>query len=114
MGVIRFQEEPKRSWVVAGWAYRQILEDVITNLPGDSEVVSTLATYAEADGVIIDLLQPDLGSRISRAIQQVTEDILAGRLRSGIHDKPFGNPHMIEEYRKGLQQLLEAIPASLH
>lgn len=111
MAVIRFG--PKHSWVVARWACRQILEDALAVTPQDAEVLRALAEHADADGILLDRLEPSLAAKISDMIKCAAEGILSGTTRSSIYDKPFGNPHMVEEYRKGLRQLLDAIPPKI-
>ncbi len=61
-------------------------------------------------GLHLDLLEPALAARVTNAIRQVATGILSGAIRSGIHDQPYGNAQTVEEYRKGLQQLLDAFP----
>lgn len=38
MGAIAFSQKAEESWVVAGWALRQILDDVASHYPEDSEM----------------------------------------------------------------------------
>jgi hypothetical protein len=37
-GAIAFSTKPEKSWVVAGWAFRQILDDTIRQYPADYEI----------------------------------------------------------------------------
>ena len=39
MAVIGFSEKSEHNWVVARWVYRQVLEDVISHCPNDTEIV---------------------------------------------------------------------------
>lgn len=110
MAVIRFR--PEHSWIVARWACRQILEDVLAITPQDSEVIKALREQADVDGILLDSFDPLLAAKISNRIKFAAEEILSGRIQSSILEKPFGNPHMVEEYRKGLKQLLDIIPNS--
>jgi len=111
MAVISFLEKQEHNWVVARWAYRQILEDVISHCPADSEMIGVLADKMESDGLLMEFLEPALAARITSAIKRVAEGILSGAIRSAIQDKPSGTAHMVQEYRKGLQELLETIPS---
>ena len=107
MAVIGFKD--KHSWVVAGWAYRQALEDIISHCE-DSKVAAILKIQIETDGIIVDFLEPELSARVTQAIKQVAEGILSGAIRSSIYDKSYGDEHRVREYVKGLQELLQTIP----
>ena len=110
MALIGFLDQKEHNWVVAGWAYRQILEDVIARFPKDSEMVNTLKHYSDLDGLMFYFLETSLAARITAAIKQVAEGIWADTIQSSIHDKPFGNNHIVAEYRSSLQRLLSVIP----
>ncbi len=110
MAVIGFSDKPEEIWCVAGWAFRQVLDDVISQYPGDSEMADEIAQSKAYSGLSVDLLEPELAARITSAIMRVTTDVLSGAIRSGIHDQPYGDAKTVEQYREGLQQLLEAIP----
>jgi hypothetical protein len=112
MAVIGFSDKPEEIWSVAGWAFRQILDDVISQYPEDSEMANEFAQAKTYSGLSVELLEPKLAARITNAIKQVAEGIVSETIRSGIYDQPFGNPKTVEQYREGLQQLLEAIPSS--
>lgn len=112
MGAIAFSRKPEDSWVVAGWAFRQVLDDVASQHPEDSEMADKFALSKSHSGLMVYLLEPEFAARITSAIRQVVTAILSGAIRSGIHDQPYGNTQTVEEYRKGLQQLLQVIPNS--
>ncbi len=111
MAVIGFSDKAEHNWVVARWVYRQVLEDVISHFPNDSEMVDMLTQKIETDGLLTEFVEHSLAARITNAIREVTSGILSGNIRSGLQDKPSGTAHTINEYRKGLQRLLEAIPS---
>jgi hypothetical protein len=112
-GVISFSGKTEEVWgVVAGWAYRQVLDDVISQYPGDSEMASKFAEAKAIGGLHIYLLEPEIAARIKRAIWQVATGILSGAIRSGIHDQPYGDARTIEQYREVLQELLETFPTA--
>jgi hypothetical protein len=112
MAVIGFSDKPEEIWCVAGWAFRQVLDDVISQYPDDSEMADAFAQSKTYSGLSVDLLEPKLAARVTTAIRQVATGILSGAIRSGIHDQPYGDAETVEQYREGLQQLLEAIPAA--
>lgn len=113
MAVISFTEDkPEETWCVAGWAFRQILDDVVSHYPEDSEMAENFERAKDYSGLIIYMLEPSLADVITNAIWQVATGILSGTIRSGITDQPYGDARTVEQYREGLQQLLEAFPAA--
>jgi hypothetical protein len=112
MGAIAFSKKPEESWVVAGWTFRQILDDTARQHPEDSEMATEFEAAKAISGLMVYMLQPDLAARTTRAIREVATGILSGEIRSGIVDQRYGNEQTVLEYRKGLQMLLEAIPSS--
>jgi len=111
MAVISFSKKPEEIWGVAGWAFRQILEDVLAHFPQDSEMRASFEFPLESSGLGLYELPPELASRITKAIQHVASGILDGTIRSGIVDKPYGTAETIEQYKSALRRLLKAIPA---
>jgi hypothetical protein len=110
MGVISFSDKPENIWCVAGWAFRQVLEDVASCHPRDSEMAKEFFVAETQSGLHIDLLDSPLSARVTNAIRRVAEGILSGEIRSGILDKSYGDAETVEQYREGLRQLLEVIP----
>ena len=110
MAVIGFSDRPEEIWCVAGWAFRQVLDDVISQYPEDAEMADAFDQSKTYSGLSIDLLEPKLAARVTNAIRQVATGILSGAIRSGLHDQPYGDARTIEQYREGLQQLLETLP----
>jgi hypothetical protein len=110
MGVIAFSDKPEEIWAVAGWAFRQILDDTASEYPEDSEMAGEFEVAKAITGLQVCSLRPDLRARVTARITAVAQGILSGSIRSGIVDKPYGDDATIAEYRKGLLQLLEAIP----
>ena len=112
MGAIAFSEEPKETWVVAGWAFRQVLDDTASQHPDDSELAKEFEKAKAISGLIVYILEHDVATRVTNSIRDVVRGILSRNIRSGIVGKPYGDEKTVEEYRKGLQQLLEAIPSA--
>lgn len=110
MAIIGFSDNPQEVWCVAGWAFRQLLDDVASLHPEDAEMAEEFAQSKTYSGLSIDMLEPELAAKITNAIRRVTTGILSGAIRSGIHDQPFGDATTVEQYQIGLRQLLEAIP----
>jgi hypothetical protein len=111
MAVIGFSDRPEEIWCVAGWAFRQVLGDVLSQYTEDSEMADEFTIAETQSGLHIDLLEPEFADRVTNAIRHVATGILSGAIRSGIHDQPYGDAMTIDQYRKGLQQLLEILPS---
>jgi hypothetical protein len=112
MGAIAFSKNSEDSWVVAGWAFRQVLDDVASHCPTDAEVIAEFTEAKAISGLIVYELRPELARRVTSCIRQVVAGILSGSLKSGIHDQPYSTANRMEEYRDSLQQLLKIIPAA--
>jgi|SRR5882762_4465324 len=112
MGAIAFSTKPEENWVVAGWAFRQVLDDTASQHPDDSEMAREFEEAKAVSGLIVYRLQPDLAARVTSAIKDVATGILSGTIRSGISNQRYGDERTVQEYRKGLQQLLESIPSA--
>ena len=110
MAVIGFSDKSEGIWCVAGWAFRQVLDDVISQHPEDVEMADEFARSQTYSGLSVDMLEPELAGRVTNAIRRVVTGILSGSIRSGIHDQPYGNALTVEQYRDALRELLEAIP----
>lgn len=109
MAIISFSDTPEEIWCVAGWALRQVLDDVISQYPDDKEMADTFEQAKTHGGLSIDLLQPEFAAKIAAAIRHVAEGILSGTIRSGISDQPYGDTATIEQYRSALKELLATI-----
>jgi hypothetical protein len=113
MAVIGFSGKPDEIWNAAGWAFRQILDDVITQHSDDDEMVRELVEANATKGLNIDLLDRDFASRVTNAIRDTATDILSGSLRSGIHEKSYGDTKTVEQYLEALRELLKTIPSDV-
>lgn len=111
MAVIGFSDKPEEIWCVAGWAFRQVLDDVISQYPGDNEMANEFAVSKTYSGLSVDLLRPKLATRVTNAIRHVAQGIVSGTIRSGIHDQPYGDAQTVEQYRRGLEELLKIVPS---
>ena len=96
MAVIAFSENSAdAAWVVAGWAFRQILADV-------------MMFHRQAVGYLrIGRLDEPLATRLTAAIKETAVGVLAGERRSGVVER-FHDEEATQEYLKGLRMLLDA------
>jgi hypothetical protein len=116
MAVIGFSNNPDEIWYRPGWAFRQVLDDVMSQYPEDSEMADEFDLAKIYKALNIDLMEPEFAARVTIAIRQVVTGILSGAIRSGIYDQPYGDEVTVEQYLRGLQELLEileAFPATL-
>jgi hypothetical protein len=112
MALIGFSDNPDEVWCVAGWVFRQVLDDVISQYPGDSDIADEFARSETYSGLSVDLLEPELAAKVTNALRQVATGILTGVIRSGIHDQPYGDATTVEQYQKALQKLLKILPSA--
>lgn len=107
MAVISFSENsPDAAWVVAGWAFRQVMSDALMLQSGDADLAGVFE-QAEAVGYLrLGYLEDPLSTMVASVLKETAAGILAGRIQSGI-DR-FDDPQMSEEYLKGLRMLLDA------
>ena len=108
MAVIGWHNEPD-SWVVAGWAFRQILEDVLSQRSTDPEMISELERARDLKYLFIDSFNGELANRLADAIRDTASGIHSGKIRSGLLDKPYGTANAIAEYRNSMQELVAVI-----
>jgi hypothetical protein len=95
------------AWVVAGWAFRQVLADVIMLHPEDREMAA-IFDRAEAVGYLrIGCLDKPLARRLTAAIRGTASRIMASEIRSGI--ERFQDEQATQEYLKGLRMLLDTV-----
>jgi hypothetical protein len=98
MGAIAFSKKPEENWVVAGWALRQILDDVASHYPQDSEIAEEFERAKAIKGLMVYLLPPSLAIRVTAAIREVATGILSGTIRSEIADKLYGDERTVRQY----------------
>lgn len=112
MAVISFSDQPDEIWCVAGWAFRQLLDDVLSQHPEDWEMAAKFEQSKAYSGLVLDLLDPEVAKKFANAIRRVAEGILSGAISSSLINQTYGNAATIEQYRLGLRQLLDAIPSN--
>jgi len=107
MAVIGFSDRPEDIWCVAGWAFRQVLDDTIARHPEDSELAREFEVAKALSGLHIDSLKPDIAVRVTNAISHTVTEILSGAFRSGIYEQSYSDAQSIEGYRNAVQELLK-------
>lgn len=96
-----------RAWVVAGWAFRQLLEDVRV-ASSDPAVLEELGSAEILGFLSIKDVEPSLRSRMVAVLSNVTSIILHGFVASTITTKPELRD-VIQEYILGLQELQDSL-----
>ena len=112
MAVISFSEQPNEIWCVAGWAFRQLLDDVISQYPENEEMAAKFEESKTYGGLVLYLLKPEMAENFATAIRKVAEGILSGTISSGLINQTYGDAVTIEQYRSALKELLEALPSN--
>jgi hypothetical protein len=105
MGVIRLSDRSSGTWCVAGWAFRQILDDVGHHYPKDFEMIEKFEQSKLHSGLSLYLLDPALAERIKSAMSHVINGILGGRIQSGIAEQPYGDATTTQQYLESLREL---------
>jgi len=109
MATIGWHKKPADAWVVAGWAFRQVLEDVRSQYSTDADMISELELARDLKYLFIDSFSPDLAKRLANAIRDTAAGILSGAIRSGLLDQPYGDANAIAEYRSALPELIAVV-----
>lgn len=112
MAVISVSDTPEGVWGVAGWAFRQILDDVIAQYSNDERMAAEFEHAKAISGLVLYLVEPSLANRIKSAIRNVVDGILAGTIRSGISEQPYGDTVTVAQYLDSLKQLSRILPPS--
>ena len=108
MACIGWHKKPD-AWVVAGWAFRQVLEDVRSQCPTEKEMISELELARDLKYLFIDSFNPDLAKRLANAIRETATGIHSGKIRSGIVDKAGFTANDVAEYRDSMRELVAVV-----
>ena len=108
-GVVSLSKNPEDIWYVAGWAFRQLLEDVSGQYADDAQILAELEKAELHAGLILHSLDAPIADCITQAISKVIDGILNRSIRSGIEDKPYGDSETVEQYFGALNELSRMI-----
>ena len=111
MAIISFSAKPEETWCVAGWAFRQVLADVLSQNRNDEEMASEFKHATAISGLSVHLLEKNFADRVTNEIRNVAQAILAGDVKSGILEQPYGDTATIHKYLESLKALLRTVPA---
>jgi hypothetical protein len=110
MAVIGFSDQPEQIWCKAGWVFRQVIDDVLSHHPYDPATRAKLDQARAIKGLNPDRLEAQLASNLTEAIRDVITRILAGEIRSGIHEQTYGDEITVMQYHRSLRELQQMIP----
>ena len=111
MAVISFSARKDEIWVAARWALRELLADVSAQYPDDRQMAEKFKEAVALDGLHLDLLDPSLAQRITRALGLVVDGVLDGSIKSGISVR-YPDAQTLEAYREGLLGLKAVLGAA--
>src|SRR6185369_174564 len=111
-GVISFSDSAEHTWLVAGWAFRQILADLSRQHQDDKELIEELEIAEIHCGLMLERLEPSVALRIEEAIRNVVNGILSGTVPSGITEQPYGDQSTVQEYLGSLKDLMQILSRS--
>ena len=111
-GVISFSDSAENTWLVAGWAFRQVLADVSRQYGNDNELVEKLELAELHGGLMLQRLEPSLAARIEAGITNVVTGILGGVIPSGITEQPYGDQRTVQQYMESLEDLMRILHRS--
>ena len=101
MAIISFSEDGNRNWVVAGWAFRRILDEVRSRNPQDPEMAEALSLADELGYLTVYLLEPALSVRVREAFRRVASDLLREP------SEEFVDEHVDASWRRSMDALLK-------
>ena len=111
MAGISFGDEPDSVWIVGGWAFRQVLQDLRGYAQGDAAFLDALASAEHIGFLDVETQESGLRAGMTSAIETMCRGILDGTAASGI-EKSFPDAETQSAYREGIQLLLNAVQAS--
>lgn len=113
MGVISFSEPPTQSWGAAGWAFRQVLDDIAALYPEDEELRAVFDRAKAYDALMVEMLPTELARKVVESMRHTLTGILDGTIKSGITSKPFFDGAAAVQFESALRELLSMIPESV-
>jgi hypothetical protein len=108
MAGISFGDAPESVWIVAGWAFRQVVQDLRAYAHGDAAFLDALASAEHIGFLDIESQEPRQRAGMTNAIETMCRGILDGTASSGIEES-FPDPETQSAYREGIQLLLNAV-----
>jgi len=111
MAGISFAEGADCVWIVSGWAFRQVLEDLRLSTAGDRSILEEIDNAGHLGFLHVDFLPEPLRVKMSAAIEHLCWGILGGSIRSGV-EQAFSDIETRQAYLEGIQSLLAAVQAA--
>lgn len=95
--------------MVSSWTFRQLLEDVLSQYPDDSDLASEFDRATRVKCLYLDNFHPDFAGRLTAAIHGTASAIASGQIPTRLAVKPYGTPEIIAEYRRALEKLVALV-----
>lgn len=111
MAGIAFSDTPETVWIVAGWAYRQFLQDLRIHSGCNPPVLDVLVGATNVGFLDLSLLREPLRREVASAIETVCRCILDGSCLPSF-DAQMADRDTEREYKKAMAMLLCALDAS--
>jgi len=77
-GVISIGESEEDVWLVAGWAYRGVLDHLREAVKGQADLEQAIGKAEIFQALSFDRLEPGIADRLARALLCIIDEIVAG------------------------------------
>lgn len=112
MAGICFGEHPDSDWIVAGWAFRHALRDLVPYAAGNPAFLEALTLAGHIGFLNVNALDDDLRAEVVGAVRAMCRDILDGTRLSGIKESFPDDLGTQNAYREGIRGLLATVESS--
>ena len=111
MAGISFGTDADTIWIVAAWAFRQVLRDLRRDSTLDQASLDAITQAEHLGFLAVDRLPTALRNKLTTALDRMCRDILETSSRSDIeHVHPDDQTRRM--YRQGIELLARAIQAA--
>jgi hypothetical protein len=114
MPVISFGEESNQIWGGAGWALRQVIEDLRPYAQGNAAFLAALEHAGHIGYLGVEHLDSSLRRVVIAAIQDMCIGIVNGARPSTINKTMPGDQMTRDQYHEGIKDLLSMAEAAAH
>jgi hypothetical protein len=108
MAGISFGEKAESDWMVAGWAFRQVLDDLERYITWDSRLTAQLSEARHIGFLSVSGLHCDLQILARNALRSMCADIIEGRYSSSV-ESVHSDSETQKLYAESIRMLLSAI-----
>ena len=112
MAGISFGSDADSNWIVARWAFRQLLKDLSDYVPGNAPILEAIEQASHLEYLNVKSLEGGLRTELTSALERLCTGILSGTQATSVGESFPGDPSTQEQYRVGLEMLLTALRTS--